>query len=63
MWSVTDTLMSITQFSCKPTDFKLTFATVHQLTHDKSGLNGLADADVIGNQQAHRAQALGITQK
>ena len=39
------------------------FATVHQLSHDEAGLNSLADADVVGDQQAHGAEAQGHQQR
>ena len=35
----------------------LDFAAVHQFAHDERGFDGLADADVVANQQAHGGQA------
>jgi len=41
----------------------LNFAAVKQLTRHQSGLNGLANTDIIRNQQAHRVQFEGHQQR
>ena len=38
-------------------------AAVQQLAGDEAGLDGLADADVVGDQQAHRVQLEGHQQR